>query len=210
MASGAPDIGENTQFQGAPGSNLVGDPMMGGSFNYGGAQMYMNNPAQFSPDQLNPSVAPYMNNIGQLQAQFGQSAAGGAFNPDFYQGMEKTSESNMTSSLSNQYAQMGLGGSSAEAGAMANAVNQNQMNWMNREQSDQLKALSGMEGLDKMGIADTMAVQGQYSNFEDSYNQSIANLLGLQNQAQASSNQLTGSLIGGGMQGGMMAAMLLA
>lgn len=213
MGSSAPDINTDTNFNGyTPGSNPALDPMMGGSMNYGGTPIYMNNPAMFSPDQLNPTASPYVNNINSLQGDLQNSAAGGAFNPNFYQGMIDKSNASLTSNLGNQFAGMGLSGSSAEAGAMSNSLINNQMSWMNREQSDQMKSVSALEGLDQTGLKDTMAIQSQYGNFEDSYNQSIANLMGLQNQAQASNNQMWGSIIGGGTQAGgsMAAAALLA
>lgn len=208
MGSGAPDAGSNTRYDGAPGSNPIDDPMKGGSMYYGGATINMNDPANFSPDMLNKSASPYISDINNLKSQFENSAAGSAFNPEFYKGMMDTSSANLESHLNNQYAAMGLSGSSAEAGAMSNALTNNQMSWMNRQQGDQLKAMSGIEGLDQTGLKDTMGVQAQYGEFQDAYNQSIANLLGLQNQAQASSNQETGQIIAGAGQMGASAAMI--
>lgn len=188
---------------------MPGGPVSGVSMQYDGTPINMRNPGMMDPTQLNPYAGQYLNQINGMMSQFQSSASGGAFNPDFYKGMHDTQQANLTTGIENSYARMGLAGSSAEMGGISNAITNNDMSWLNRQQSDQMKAMTGMESLNNMGMKDVMGIQGQYGDFQDSYNQDILSLLGVNQQAQASQNQMIGQGIGGIGQMAMMAAMFL-
>ena len=173
----------------------------GGTLGYNGMNMQYNNPAQYSPSTLNPSAGAYITNLNNLYSEFSNSAAGGAFNPSFYSGLEATQQNNLTSAMGNQYASMGLAGSSAEMGGINQAIQGNQMSWLNRQQGDQLKALSGLQGLNQAGYSDTMGIQNQYGDFEGAYNQSIASLTGMQQQQKEANSALAAGMLTGGKGG---------
>lgn len=164
-----------------------------------GQDLSITSPGSINPSQTNPYAAGYLQNNQNLYSQFSQSAAGGAFNPSFYQGMQNTSQANLTTSLGNQYARMGLSGSSAEMGGMSNAIQQNQMSWLNREQSDQTRAMQGLEGLNNQGYSETMGLQNQYSGYQNEVNQDQLGLYGVQQQQQAANNSLLGGIASAGI-----------
>ncbi len=150
----------------------------------------INSPGSIDPSQVNPYAAQYLQNNQNMYNQFSQSAAGGAFNPAFYKGMQDTSQANLTTSLSNQYARMGLSGSSAEMGGESNAIQQNQMSWLNRQQSDQSRAMQGMEGLNNQGYSETMGLQSEWAAYQQEVNQDELSLYGVQQQQSAANNQM--------------------
>lgn len=192
MASSAPPVSSSPNYN----SNGI---MTGGGLSYNGTPMNVQNPYMLSPGDLNPAASGYLDNVKNLYSQFSNSAAGGAFNPSFYDNMKQTQEGQITSSLDNQYAKMGLSGSSAEMGGLNQAIQSNQMNWLNRQQGDQMKAMQGLEGLNQQGYGMTTGMQNEYGDFESAFNQSIANLLGVQQQQQASNNASLGGIIGSGL-----------
>lgn len=202
--SGTPMI----SMPGGGGYTMPG-PTAETSMNYNGTNINLQNPGLMDPSMLNPAASGYLNNIQGLYGMFQNSAAGGAFNPNFYSGMEATQQANLTTSLENQYAAAGLGGSSAAMGGVAQAVNQNQMQWLNRQQSDQMRAMQGLEGLNQQGYGMTTGIQGQYMNYQDASNQDIINLLGIQAGLQGSENQMWGNIAGGIGSLGLGAAALL-
>lgn len=179
---------------------------MGGSMRYDGANFTMNNGANFNPNQLNASAGKYVDNNTDMMNEFKNSAAGGAFNPHFYDTMKAQSQAHGTTSLENEYAKMGLSGSSAEMGGLNQSIQGNQMSWLNREQSDQMKAMQGMEGINAQGYGQTMGIQNGYNDFEGSYNQSLASLLGVKTGQEDSNNQMWGNMIGAGMKSAAYAA----
>ena len=164
--------------------------------NYGNADLNMQNPTQFSNAALNPEAAAYNTNTNNLYNMFSQSAAGNAFNPNAFSGMQAQQQSNLTSSLGNQYAAMGLSGSSAEMGGMSNAIQNNQMGWLQKQQGMQMQAMQGLEGLNNQGYQQTMGIQNQYGQFQDVANQDILGLIGVQQQAQNAQNQAIGQIAG--------------
>jgi hypothetical protein len=175
----------------------------------GGMSWNLHNPAMMDPSQLNPYASMYLNNINGMLGQFQNSAAGGAFNPNFYQHLQDTSQANITTSLENSFARAGLGGSSAAMGTIGGAVEKNQMDWLNRQQSDQMRAMQGLEGLNQTGMKDVMGLQGQYGEFQDMYNQDILSLLGVKQQQDAANSNLWSGLAQGVGHLGMAAAFML-
>lgn len=175
------------------------------NMDYNGTQIPMINPGTLDPSQINPAASPY---LGQIQSMF-SGLQGSMLGPDQYKHLQDTSEANLTTSLSNKYAAMGLSGSSAEMGGLNQAIQSNQMNWMNRQQGDYAKYLNAGEGLTKEGYGMTTGIQGGYGNFQDVYGQNILGLLGVGQGAANSSNQMIGSMVGGGFSGAGLAAGLL-
>lgn len=193
MPSSAPSANSTAYMN---GNNV----MTGGSLSYGGSQlMNIQNPGTMDPSQLNPAAAQSLTNNQNLYSMYSNSAAGSAFNPGFYSGMEAQGQTGATSSMANQMAGMGLGGSSAEVGGMTNAINSNQMNWMNREQGDQQKALSGLEGLNQQDYNMTTGIQQGYGEFQSSYDQDVLGLLGMQQQTQNANNSNLYGLLDSGL-----------
>lgn len=188
--SGSP-VAMNMTTNGPNGPVTQADPSIGGT------AIPLMNPGSVDPSQVNSAADQYLNNNASMYNQFSNSAAGGAFNPQFYAGMQGQMQNNIQSSLGNQYSAMGLSGSSAEMGALNQATNQNQMAWMNRQQSDQQKAMSGLEGLNQQGYQQTMGIQNQYGQFQDTYGQDILGLLGISQQQQAGNQQMLGNIISG-------------
>lgn len=206
MASGTPDVGSNTNYDQYSNGQQV---MSGGTMDYGGAQMNMQNSALYSPSELNPSAASYVTNNSGIYGQLSNSSVN-PFNTDIYSQTQANNQASLTSSLQNQYASMGLSGSSAEMGGLSNAITQSQLQAQKQQMGAQLQYSGALSGLNQQGYTDTMGIQNQYSDYQDSYNQSIANLLGVQQQSQASNNQMWGQIIAGGMQAGGNAAMMAA
>lgn len=179
----------------APGGDLTQ------SVNYGPINTL--NPGIIDPSQANPYANQYLQNTNTMMNDFSHSVAGGAFNPNFYGQMQAKQQDQLTSSMGNQYARMGLAGSSAEMGGMNQAIQGNQMAWLNRQQSDQMQALKGLEGLNNQGMNQLSQIQGQYSAFEDATNQDILSIINQGNQTSTANNQA-------GAQAAMSAAMIAA
>lgn len=184
----------------------MGGEVTGGMLNYGGADIQLQHPGLVDPLAVNPYANQYLQHTNDLYSMFSNSAAGGAFNPSFYNQMMQNQQNQMTTGLGNQYARMGLSGSSAEMGGMANAIQSNQMNWMNRQQSDQMRAMQGLQSLNNTGYQQTMGIQNQYGDFQDAYSQDIMSLLGINQSDINSNNQLEGQIIGSIIGAGGMAA----
>jgi hypothetical protein len=202
---------------GASGSDVYGPngQLQNMNMTYNGAPINFQNPTQFTNAQMNPEAAAYNTNTNNLYSEFQSSSAGNAFNPNAFAGMQAQQQSNLTSSMGNQMAAMGLSGSSAEVGGMSNAIQNNQMAWLQKQQGMQMQAMQGLEGLNNTGYQQTMGIQNQYGGFQDVANQDILGLLGAQQQAQAAQNsmwgQIAGGVLGAGGQiasGGMMSSAL--
>lgn len=164
----------------------------GGTMTYNGTQMNYQNPGQFTASQLNPQAGAYADTLKGLQGQVANSMPGS----DYYSHMQQQQGQQINSSLQNQYSAMGLSGSSAAMGAMNQANIQNEQAWTGRQLSDSMHSAQLQGQLNQMGYQDVMGVQNQYGNFEDAYNQSIANLLGAQQQQQQANWQLGGNVFG--------------
>ena len=165
---------------------------------YNGTQMSYQNPGLMSPSGLNPAAAAY---ASQLQG-LGQQIQGATPGSAYYQGMANTQGAAIQSSIGNQMAGMGLSGSSAAAGAMTQAGIQNNQAWTQKQFQDTMASAQAQGQLNQAGYGQTMGIQNQYGEFEDAYNQSIANLLGAQQQSsEAETSAWTGgisALLGGG------------
>lgn len=181
----------SNQLTGSQGETL------GLNQNFMGTNINLMNPGSMGPGEVNPYANQVLQNNQNLYGMFQNSAAGGAFNPNFYNQLKNSQQQQITSSMGNQYAAMGLSGSSAEMGGMANAVSNNQMNWLNRQQSDQMRAMQGLSGMNQQMYGDIMGIQNQYGNYEDTAAQSQLGLLGLQQQQRAANQQLEGQIVGG-------------
>ena len=200
--------GNPAPYSGAPPTDWgsVNNPVSGVNMNFGGQSLGLNDPGMMNPGQLNPYAQQYMQNNQNLMSQM----QGSMLNPQQYAQLQGTQQQNLTTSLDNQYAAMGLSGSSAEMGGVAQAVNQNQMSWLNRQQGDERNYASAMSGLNQQGYGDLMGIQNQYGNFQDAYSQDVVGLYGIQQGAQAANNQMWGQMVSGGLQAGGMAAMAFA
>lgn len=192
LGGGNPSVMSNPTY--GPGGLL-----QGGTVNVQGNSIPVTNPGSVDPNQANPYASQYLNNLSGLYGQFSNSAAGSAFNPGFYNQLQNTQQNNLTTSLGNQYAAMGLSGSSAEMGGLNQAIQSNQMNWMNRQQSDQMKSLQGLEGLNSAGYNETMGIQGGYGNFESTYGQDVLGGLGMLQGQQIANTSALGGMFGSGL-----------
>lgn len=183
-------MGSSNSVQSTPYAGGAYGTQTGGTLNYGGTPMSYQNPGAMSPASLNPYAAAYGAKLNGLSTQIGESMPGS----DWYQHMEDTQSQNLNTKLGNQYAAMGLSGSSAEMGAMSSANIQNENQWTSRQLGDSMKSAGMQSQLDQAGYGETMGIQGQYGNFEDAYNQSIASLMGVQQGANTSNNALAGQI----------------
>lgn len=183
---------------GATPTSSPGTPISGINIGYGSSSFPMYDPGMMNPASLNPYAAGYLNNNQSLMSQ----VQGSMLNPQQYQQLQGTQQQNLTTSLNNQYAAMGLSGSSAEMGGVAQAINQNQMSWLNRQQSDAQKYAGTMTGLNQQGYGDLMGIQSQYGQFQDVYGQDIVGLEGLNQQQDAGNNQMWGQIAGGALAAG--------
>lgn len=194
MGSGGQAVGNSTQ------SNQYG-VQTGGTLSYGGTPMTMNNPGSLTPDQLNPSAGNYVDQNQSLYNNLSQSSLN-PFNTNMYNQMQQSQQAGLNSGLQNMYAAQGLGGSSAAMGGIANADIQNSLAVQRQQMGAQMQYSSALGGLNQQGYQDTMGIQNQYGDFESAYNQSIASLLGVQEGANNSQNQMTGQIIGGALGAG--------
>lgn len=220
---GAPGMDQNTG-QAQVGYNPGPSPGMPGApapyhsndpYNYGGVDhsnvvqfggMNQYSPGAMDINTLNPEAAQFQHNNLAMMQMFGNSAAAGAFNPDFYKGMQDRDQRQLTTALGNQWASRGLAGSSAEMGGMNNAIQTNQMNWLNRQQSDQIRAMQAMTGLNSQAYQQTMGIQNQYQNWQSQMANQQMGVMGMNQQRDIADQQAWMSLLGAGIGAAGMAA----
>lgn len=152
-----------------------------------------------NPSEANPFAYKYLQNDDALYQQFQNSVAGGAFNDNFYNNMKMQQQNQIVNTMNNQFASSGLAGSSAAMGGINQAIQNNQMSWLNRQQGDQMRAMQGLEALNQQGMKDTMSLQKQYGDFQDMYLQTIANAMGLQAGQNAANTAQTGQIWSAGL-----------
>lgn len=197
------------------GQNYVQNPSTGAtslnnwSAGWNGTSMGEQNPGSIDLSQTNPALAGIIKNMGGLEGNAGQMV-NEAFDPNYYQPLVDKYKANAETSTNNQFARMGLAGSSANAGSVQQADQNVDLGFLQRQQQMQAQALGTAAGLDKNLAGLTLEGQGQYNHFQNSALDSYFALINAQNQQQASNNQMWGSIIGGGIQGGGMAAMAFA
>lgn len=165
------------------------------NLSYNGMSVPLKNPGMMDPNSINPYASQYLQNNQDLMAQVHNSV----LSPSQYGQLQNTQQANLTTSMDNQYARMGLSGSSAEMGGVAQAINQNSMNWMNRQQSDMSNYAHMYSSLNQQGYGDVMGLQNQYGNFQDVYGQDMFSLMGINQQDNASNNQMWGNIISSGL-----------
>lgn len=184
-------------------------------FGMGDNSVNMKNPGSLDPSQLNPYAAAYLSKLNGVSDQY-KGVADQYLNSDYYNKMMNEYGQRAQTSVDNNFARMGMAGSSAAAGAGMEAQRQNTMMWNQKRLQDAGTAASMMSGLDQRGYQGVMGIQNQYGGFQNSMADAYINMLNAQQQQQQMNNQLYGSLIpffvnplgsgAGSMGGGMMGA----
>lgn len=199
MASSADPIGTGGVDYSHPDQPSTMNTMAQNNINVGGQNLTTENPAYFSPQDLNPSAAGYTQGLQGLMGGIMNNTPGGQAlqgNSGYYQNMMGIQGQGIQSMMGNQYARMGLQGSSAEMGGMSQALTQNQLAWTGKEQSDALQSAQGISSLDQAAYGQTMGIQNQYGNYENTANQDILSALGYQSSQQQANNQMFASIFG--------------
>jgi hypothetical protein len=193
--------GDPAQMQANYNYNSDGT-LHGYNFNAGNFQSpNMTNPGNINPFSANPYAGAAISSLQGLQG-YQSSLMNEAFDPNYYNGLKANAITGQTNSIDNQYAKMGLAGSSANLGADQSAVNQTNMQFYNRQMQDQRNAINGMMGLDQNMYGDILGIQNQYGAFQ---NGMLANMMGAsnsQNQLNMANNQMMAQMMGGAMQAG--------
>lgn len=168
-------------------------------FGYGGMQ----SPAMLNPQGVNPYTAnPYagaeLSNLQGLQGAQGQIMSE-AFDPSYYNSLKANAITGSTTSIDNQYAKMGLAGSSANLGADSSSINNLNQYYLNRQMGDQEHAIQGMAGLDNSMYGDIMGIQGQYGDFQNGILDTLVGLNNSSQEQQMANNQMMANLMGSAM-----------
>lgn len=166
----------------------------------------MKAPGSIDPMTANPYIGSQISDMQNLRGEFGQSVTNNYMNPAFYDQMKAQSGDQLTSRVNNQYARMGLSGSSANAGSVTQGLISNDQQWRERQLSDQLRAMQGQSMLDNNINSMISGVQNQYGGWQNSIVEQMMGIKNSQNQQSAANDQLWGSIIGGTLQGGGSAA----
>lgn len=177
--------------------------------NYGvgwnGAQMGVQNPGSIDISQTNPALSGDIDAMKSLGVNANQMVDN-AFDPHYFDQLKGVMKSNQETSTNNQFARMGLAGSSAAAGAVTQGDTNIDLSMLQRQQGMQMQALNAAGGVDKSIAGMQLQGQGQYNQFQQSGLDAYFGLVNAQNQAQASNNAMWGAMIGGAASGAGMAA----
>lgn len=163
-------------------------------------------PGMLSPDALNPFASQPLQQLSGLQSGY-QQMASEAFNPTYYDPLKNNIEQRQDTSLNNQYAKMGLSGSSANLGAIGDSNRQTELSFYNRQLGDQAKVLAGSQGLEQNMYSDMMGIQGQYDAFQNHKLDAYVNYNNGTAMASAQNAQTGSQMASSGLSLSMLAAM---
>lgn len=163
-------------------------------------------PGSINPLTTNPYMGSQITDMTNLRGMYHDSIMNNYMNPAFYNQMRDQSGDRLTSGINNQYARMGLSGSSANAGAVTQGLIGNDQQWRERQLSDQMRAMQGESMLDNNINSMIGGIQNQYGDWQNQIVQTMMGIKNSQNAQDASQNAMWGQIIGGVAGGGGAAA----
>jgi hypothetical protein len=160
-----------------------------------GSSVSLQNPGHVDLHQTNPELASQIDMMKGYQKS-SQPMLEQYFDPTRLAGRRDDMIQRQNTTLQNQYARMGLSGSSAAAGALGEADRQIDFGFQDRQLRELQSALGIEQGLSSGIVHDTMAGQSQYSSYQSQILQTLLAMRGQDAQAQQANGQMIGSGIG--------------
>lgn len=177
--------------------------------------LYLKNPGMLDLAKANPELYRGINDLrgygDRLNGMYDELK--GMYDPELYGARRDEMLQRQSTLLGNRFSQLGLSGSSAEAGALMEGSRQVDMNWEDRRLNDYLNYMRARQGLTQqsMGLAQqiqnaVLAGQNQQGNFQQQYLDTYADIINAGQAKDASDNSFWSSIIGGGLGAGGYAA----